>query len=169
MLAPPRSRDWPPEKFVGSGRLHSRGACCQVVVSSSLRAKGDAKVVGAAPSARNGARLLEYKNRSKLQNSGAMPYWPIITTDRSPPPLAFWKVRRNIRPSLAERPLYYMAFFSSFFSNPRGDWMPVKQLMPMQVPRSSTNPASSPASTSGIKYSCGICRTRGSRAGERQP
>jgi hypothetical protein len=62
-----------------------------------------------------------------------------------------------------------MTFFSSFFSKVRGDWMPVKQLMPMQVPRSSTNPHISPASTSGIKYSCGICRTRGGRTAERQP
>ena len=44
--------------------------------------------------------------------------------------------------------------------------MPVKQLMPMQVPKSSTNPHSSPASTSGIKYSCGICKTSGGRTGD---
>jgi hypothetical protein len=44
--------------------------------------------------------------------------------------------------------------------------MPVKQLMPMQVPKSSTNPHISPASTSGIKYSCGICETRGGRTGD---
>ena len=35
--------------------------------------------------------------------------------------------------------------------------MSVKQFTPMQVPSTSTNPAIKPASTSGIKYSCGIC------------
>jgi hypothetical protein len=63
----------------------------------------------------------------------------------------------------------YIAFFSGCFSKVRGDWMPDKQLIPMQVPRTSTNPHISPANTSGIKYSCGICESATSkRRGKRR-